>query len=174
MIDDYFSASYSDARANFLSACLDAGQRVKSYRNPNKGPIGESLFMDVTWVGPEAARRVVVVTSATHGVEGFAGSGIQVGLLRDANAPQPGEDTAILIVHAVNPYGFAWLRRVNEDNVDLNRNFVDHDGGNYPENDLFEGASPQKEQICKLKLADVGSLDTGWYWVKQELTPSSQ
>jgi len=45
---------------------------------------------------------------------------------------------AAVLVHAINPYGFAWTRRVNEDNVDLNRNFVDHDGSNYPENDLFE------------------------------------
>ena len=28
-------------------------------------------------------------------------------------------------MHALNPYGFAWLRRVNEDNIDLNRNFHD-------------------------------------------------
>ena len=28
-------------------------------------------------------------------------------------------------VHALNPFGMAWVRRVNEDNVDLNRNFVD-------------------------------------------------
>lgn len=32
---------------------------------------------------------------------------------------------ALLLVHAVNPYGFAHLRRVNEDNVDLNRNSAD-------------------------------------------------
>jgi hypothetical protein len=32
-------------------------------------------------------------------------------------------DAAILIVHVLNPYGMAWLRRVNENNVDLNRNF---------------------------------------------------
>lgn len=29
------------------------------------------------------------------------------------------------MVHALNPVGFSWVRRVNEDNVDLNRNFVD-------------------------------------------------
>jgi hypothetical protein len=29
------------------------------------------------------------------------------------------------LVHALNPYGFSHLRRVNEDNVDLNRNFHD-------------------------------------------------
>lgn len=138
MIDEYYSATYSDARARFLSACLDAGLGVTSYLNPEKGPQGEALFMDVARIGPETARGVVVVTSATHGAEGFAGAGIQVGLLRDGAAPRPGGDTALLLVHAVNPFGFAWIRRVNEDNVDLNRNFVDHASGNYPENDLFE------------------------------------
>ena len=29
------------------------------------------------------------------------------------------------MLHALNPYGFSHLRRVNEDNADLNRNFVD-------------------------------------------------
>ncbi len=40
------------------------------------------------------------------------------------------------LVHALNPYGFAWTRRVNEDNVDLNRNFVDFDDP--PPNDGYD------------------------------------
>jgi Protein of unknown function (DUF2817) len=36
------------------------------------------------------------------------------------------DDFALVLVHAINPYGFAWLRRVNEHNVDLNRNSVAH------------------------------------------------
>ena len=32
---------------------------------------------------------------------------------------------AVLLVHAVNPYGFSHLRRANEDHIDLNRNFLD-------------------------------------------------
>ena len=135
---DYFSATYSDARAQFLSACLDAKATVKSYQNPRRGPAGESLFTDTTWIGPDGATNVVVVTSSTHGVEGFAGSAIQIGLPRDSDATKPTGDVALLLVHAINPYGFAWLRRENEDNVDLNRNFVDHENMNYPENDLFE------------------------------------
>ena len=138
MVEDYYPATYSDARANFLSTCLDAGATVRSYRNPEKGPEGESLYCDVTLIGAANAPGVIVVTSSTHGVEGFAGSGIQVGLLRDADAPKPRPGTALLLVHTINPHGMAWLRRENEDNVDLNRNFVDHEGGNYPENDLFE------------------------------------
>ena len=138
IVDDYFPATYSDGRARFLSACLDARVPVASYRNPQSGPQGEALFADAALVGRADAENVVVVTSSTHGVEGFAGSGIQVGLLRDPRAPKPLPDTALLLVHTINPYGMAWLRRENEDNVDLNRNFVNHEGGTYPENDLFE------------------------------------
>ena len=138
MVEDYFPATYSDGRARFLSACLDARVPVASYRNPTSGPQGEALFTDAALVGRADAENVVVVTSSTHGVEGFAGSGIQVGLLRDPSAPEPSPATALLLIHAINPWGMAWLRRENEDNVDLNRNFVDHAGGNYPENDLFE------------------------------------
>ena len=32
---------------------------------------------------------------------------------------------ALLFVHAINPHGFAWLRRVTEEGCDLNRNFID-------------------------------------------------
>ena len=32
-----------------------------------------------------------------------------------------------MLVHANNPHGFAHQRRVNEDNIDLNRNFIDFD-----------------------------------------------
>ena len=95
----------------FLSACLDAGVPVASYRNPRAGPQGEALFTDAALVGRSDAENVVVVTSSTHGVEGFAGSGIQVGLLRDPRAPKPLPDTALLLVHTINPYGMAWLRR---------------------------------------------------------------
>ena len=71
--------------------------------------------------------------SATHGVEGFCGSGLQVDwLARKGPAALPG-DTAALFVHAINPYGFAWLRRVTDEGNDLNRNYVDH-GKPYPEN----------------------------------------
>jgi len=31
----------------------------------------------------------------------------------------------MLHLHAINPHGFAWLRRVTEEGVDLNRNFYD-------------------------------------------------
>jgi hypothetical protein len=66
-----------------------------------------------------------VLISGTHGVEGFCGSGAQVeALRRDETAHLP-PGLAVLMIHAINPYGFAWLRRVTHENVDLNRNWVD-------------------------------------------------
>jgi hypothetical protein len=37
---------------------------------------------------------------------------------------QPPDRRAVVLLHALNPFGFAWRRRFNEDNVDLNRNFL--------------------------------------------------
>ena len=33
------------------------------------------------------------------------------------------DDVAVLMIHLINPWGTAWMRRVNEDNIDLNRNY---------------------------------------------------
>jgi len=92
-----------------------------------KGPDGEALAIDVARVGRLDAPGLLVVTSGTHGIEGFCGSGIQVALLQDGAVTRALDRAGceLALVHAVNPYGFAHLRRVNEDNVDLNRNFRD-------------------------------------------------
>jgi len=46
---------------------------------------------------------------------------VQLAALGDP--PAPPEGCALVLVHVLNPYGMAWLRRANENNVDLNRNF---------------------------------------------------
>ncbi len=120
-----FSETYDEARAKFLAA-LDAagGTRLADFQNPGKGPAGEALFTDVARLGPADARKLLVLISGTHGIEGFCGSGCHTGWLSGGFALPAG--VAVLFIHAVNPHGFAWKRRVNEDNVDLNRNFLDH------------------------------------------------
>jgi hypothetical protein len=120
-----FSRTYEEARAKFESAARAAGAEIEHWPHPLKGPAGEALACDTAWLGPVGATRVLVVVSATHGVEGFAGSGPQVALLQGPLARTLPADTAILVMHAVNPHGFAWQRRVTEENVDLNRNWVD-------------------------------------------------
>lgn len=121
-----FSASYAEARAKFLEAASAAGAaRLWSYRHPEPGPDGGELATDCAWIGPGDAKAVLVLVSGTHGVEGFCGSGAQIDWLRRGEAALLGPDKAVLLIHAINPYGFAWKRRVTHENVDLNRNFVD-------------------------------------------------
>ncbi len=122
----YFSASYAEARGKFREAAQHAGARLAQYVNPTKGPNGEELTTDVAILGPKDAARVLITVSATHGAEGFCGSGVQVGSFESGIAGELPPGTALLAIHAINPHGFAWVRRVTEENVDLNRNFVDH------------------------------------------------
>ncbi len=124
---DHFSQSYAQARTKFLAAADAAGLDVASHIHPLRGRDDETLAMDVALDGPADARALLIVSSACHGVEGFCGSGVQIALLRDAEwlATQRASGVAVLYVHALNPHGFSWWRRVTHENVDLNRNFHD-------------------------------------------------
>jgi len=115
-----FSPDYFAARDRFRRA---SGARVHALALDARGPRDETLTIDIAWLGDPAAQRVLLVTSGIHGVEGYAGSAVQSAFMATKVEPLPG--TAVALVHALNPWGFAHLRRVNENNVDLNRNFLD-------------------------------------------------
>lgn len=133
-----FAQDYQNARQNFLEATfslqkqslqmhgLQMGHNHRALSCDGQGPNGESLYTDTLWLGPSDASKTLVLISATHGVEGFAGSAIQIDLLKRLKFnPAWPKDLAILVIHTLNPWGFAWLRRCTEDGIDLNRNFVD-------------------------------------------------
>jgi hypothetical protein len=125
-VSDYFSGTFAEAREKFLVAAQAARARLSAYTLPDhRGPGNEQLTVDVATLGPGDPDAVLLLISATHGVEGFCGSGCQVGYLADQLYGALPPRTGAILIHALNPYGFAWLRRVNEDNIDLNRNFQD-------------------------------------------------
>lgn len=134
---NYFSADYKQARSKFLKAARANNARIESFKNPHLEPAGEPLFTDVALIGPKDAKTILVLVSGTHGVEGFAGSSIQAGLLHEGTVSRLKSGISLLMIHALNPYGFEHLRRFNEDNIDLNRNFVDHTKP-YPPNPGYE------------------------------------
>ena len=139
-----FSATYDQARAKFLAAAEDGGGALDRYAHPEKGPQGQDLSTDVAWFGPRDADRVLVMISGTHGVEGYCGSGAQVDWLKRGEHTRLPKGTAALLIHAINPYGFAWNRRVTHENVDLNRNWIDF-GKALPRNPAYAELS---EAIC--------------------------
>ena len=119
---DHFSEDYLASRRRFRELASGLGAQMEALELRATGPDGQPLTIDVAWFGPRDVERVVAVSSATHGVEGFMGAAIQCQVLSDL--PQIPEGVAFVLIHAVNPYGFAYVRRVNEDNVDQNRNFL--------------------------------------------------
>lgn len=124
-VADSFSVDYGQARTRFRTFAQECGGFLEAIEHPEPGPDGARLYCDTAWFGPRSAERVLVLISGTHGVEGFCGSGAQVDLLRRRQPTRLPVGTAVLMIHAINPYGFAWLCRVTHENVDLNRNWVD-------------------------------------------------
>jgi hypothetical protein len=115
---------YGRARDRFRSAAdrLQCQRYARTVASP--GPGAQELTIDVARCGSPAAQRALVVSSGLHGVEGFFGSAVQNAWL-EADAPDRiPEGTAVVLIHALNPHGFAHLRRTDHRNVDLNRNFL--------------------------------------------------
>ena len=88
---------------------------------PGASVVGTPFHIDVAQIGDADAQRCVIVTAGLHGVEGIMGSAVQRHWLRTA---EPTCATRVVLVHVLNPYGFTYGRRVDQDNVDLNRNFL--------------------------------------------------
>ena len=146
----HFASSYAEARRRFLEASAKAGAEVESIACPAPGPEGAPLHTDVAWLGPADARAVLVTLSGTHGAEGFCGSGVQAGWFDEGLHAELPAGMALCQIHAINAYGFAWIRRVTEENVDLNRNFVDHEGP-LPDNPGYEALA---EALCPQDWSD--------------------
>jgi Protein of unknown function (DUF2817) len=122
-----FSRSYAQARKKFLEAAATLSLPIQSSNHPLLGRDGETLAMDVALDGAADAKHLLIVSSGCHGVEGYCGSGVQVFALQDAEWREKAHaaGVAVLYIHALNPHGFSWQRRVTHENVDLNRNFQD-------------------------------------------------
>ncbi|MEM7155696.1 MAG: DUF2817 domain-containing protein [Myxococcota bacterium] len=121
-----FAPDYVQARRRFLQSAREYEGVIHHYSQSGQGPRGEPLVTDVARFGRPDAERWLVLQSGTHGVEGLCGSGCQLGWLRTRAQARP-DDVSVLVVHAINPHGFAWEQRETAEGVDLNRNFIDHD-----------------------------------------------
>jgi hypothetical protein len=129
----WFAPDYYAAREQFRAAAAAAGACVSTAVHPTAtGPGGRDLAMDLAVLGE--GPDTLVVISGTHGPEGYPGSAIQTGLLATGEAAAiASRGVRVAMIHAHNPYGFAWDTRFNEDNIDLNRNYL-ADWSDLPDN----------------------------------------
>ena len=124
-LDKAYSSDYDSARQRFRVGAAAAGAKLSAHPVSATGFDTGALTIDVAELGGEPNGPVVVLSSGLHGVEGFFGSAIQLETLaRFRRGGLELGSTRILLVHALNPYGFATLRRTSQENVDLNRNFL--------------------------------------------------
>ncbi len=132
-----FGETYATARERFEEAAHAAGARFHRHRHDDP-----ALSCDVAVIGPANAERRLCMIAGTHGAEGFAGSALMVDWLRRTKRR---DDITTVLIHAINPWGFANISRCTENNVDLNRNFLDH-AAPLPQNpgytDLHEALCP--------------------------------
>tara|TARA_B110000438_G_scaffold295043_1_gene337432 strand:+ start:3346 stop:4446 length:1101 start_codon:yes stop_codon:yes gene_type:complete len=121
-----FATEYVTARQRLLDRAENLNIEIETLPISKKGPHDETLSTDFLWIGPPNATKLILHTSGVHGVEGFPGSAAAMWILDGLKSQELSlpDDCAIVFAHAINPWGMAWLRRVNEDNADLNRNFL--------------------------------------------------
>lgn len=138
-----YALDYDGARDKFRAAAAAAGAQLTEYAHPDAaGPSGRPLHTDVAYFGRKDAPRRLLVVSGTHGLEGFCGSAAQIAWMRSDGPANLDTDVAVVMVHAINPWGFAHLSRTTENNVDLNRNFIEHRRP-YPANPDYGTLHPQ-------------------------------
>lgn len=134
-----FSSSYAEARGKFLELAERKGAKLFSRLHPSEvGANGEELAIDIAVFGNLEAERTLLLISGTHGQEGYTGSAIQIAFLDDIVIPA---GTNIAVLHALNPWGFSYLSRTDENNIDVNRNFRDFSKP-LPENSIYAELHP--------------------------------
>ena len=121
-----FIDDYAGARQAFLAegeALAARFERVERFAIPVASAQLPDLFVDGLYVpAQQNPKRLLIISSGVHGVEGPAGSAVTRLFMQEFMTEAALANTGVLLLHAMNPYGFARERRFDERNVDLNRN----------------------------------------------------
>ncbi|MBK9925148.1 MAG: DUF2817 domain-containing protein [Anaerolineales bacterium] len=123
-MNSLFPESYEASRARFLRDVELLRPKWQSTRLESH-PLKDypDLSMDWLWAEPQKKENLIIISTGEHGIEGYIGSAM-LKLFMDEFAPRINvENTGLLLVHTINPWGMKYSRKVNENGVDLNRNF---------------------------------------------------
>lgn len=122
----YFPASYEEARNHFRLLSSEVSQKflgVENFHVVVPSLTDNDLSIDICYIPAQKdSMNLLILSSGVHGVEGYVGHAAQQLFIRQFLNEQLLENTGVLLIHGVNPYGFKYTRRVTENNVDLNRN----------------------------------------------------
>ena len=123
---DYFTETYDESRKLFLRQTDDIKGKipnVKTYKFRVDSNIDSGLFMDMCHIpSRQDTKRLLVLVSGTHGVEGYTGSAIQQMFLNEFLNSSLLKGMGVLLIHSFNPFGQKYYRKTTEFNIDLSRN----------------------------------------------------
>jgi len=123
----YYPRDYEQARASFRQVQLELEAEYEDNISAGyfKTPSLEDgdLTTDFIYLKCGKGDKLLLLTSGVHGPESFVGSAAQLDFLKRGVRRRCEQGLSSLIIHALNPFGFKYNRRFDEDNVDLNRNF---------------------------------------------------
>lgn len=125
MSSPFWPEDYFASRQKFIELGQSIGAVMESHAVSARGPQSELLSVDVASVTSEEDKHLIIITCGVHGVEGFLGAAVQIEFLQMLAGRGKPADMGIVLIHAANPWGYAHLRRVDENNIDVNRNFID-------------------------------------------------
>ena len=123
---EYFYTTYDEIRAHLKERVNELRQdnvtvEVKEYAVDAT----DNLYIDNIYLPSTSEKEnLIVLTTGVHGMEGYIGSVMLDVFFEEIYPSIDTKDTGILIIANVNPYGMKYMRRYNENNVDLNRNFI--------------------------------------------------
>ena len=138
-----FATNYDQVRSRISALADRLGTEIFSH------PVDEAdgLYIDSFYLpARESQTTLIVLTTGVHGMEGYIGCVMLDVFFGEIYPTLDTDTTGVLVVANVNPYGMKHFRRYNENNVDLNRNFIlDWDSFDlssnkeYPKVDTFLG-----------------------------------
>ena len=123
---EYFFNSYDEIRSHLkdrVEILKISGVKVEA--SEYAVDEADGLYIDNIYLPAEKENKnLVILTTGVHGMEGYIGSVMLDVFFEEIYPTLDTESTGVLVVANVNPYGMKYMRRYNENNVDLNRNFI--------------------------------------------------
>jgi hypothetical protein len=164
---EYYPESYVSARDDFRkhSQMLSetySNVKISEVKVPSK--IDNDLTVGVCYIpAQKVEKNLLILSSGVHGVEGYVGHAVQRLFIEKYLNATFLDNTGVLLIHSVNPFGFKYTRRVTENNVDINRNSPSTDNlyatlnEGYPK--VYDLINPQKK-------AKTSSIENRFFFVK--------
>jgi hypothetical protein len=160
----YFQKSYVESREAFylqVKGLKTKFNGVQLFYRKVPSKIDNDLTIDFCYIpAQKEPKKLLIFSSGVHGVEGFVGSAVQQMFMNEVLDGEMLDEVGILLVHGINPYGFKYIRRVTENNIDFNRNC-------HTENSLFASGNDGYEDLYGMLnpegKADLGSLKNKFF-----------